>query len=95
MFMSGVAAEELVGLGAHLPREWRRGDETRARKITKRGLHADVQDARLLLRRHWDAVRALAYRLMQEQRVEGQEAEQLIVEHLDANTRLRLRGRAA
>ncbi|MCH7475649.1 MAG: hypothetical protein IIA27_13385 [Gemmatimonadetes bacterium] len=66
-----------------------------ARKHTKRGLHADLQDARLLLGRHWEAVRALAYRLIQEQVVEGQAAEQNIVEHLDANTRLRLRGRAA
>ena len=70
---------------------WSEGDKRKARQGTKHEIIArDLASATSLLKRHWPAVHALARRLMEVQVIDGVEAEQIITDALDANTRLRL-----
>ena len=91
MYLAGRLAEGMAGLGEASPMSWSSGDAKYARKYTKRGVVEDRRTALLVLRRHWPAVRALASALLDRQRIDGDEAEAIIVEHLDLATRSRLR----
>ena len=96
VYVAGAVAEELAGFPPEaLPSRWRDSDETRAAELTRHGVREDSRAAQSLLRRHWAAVQALAYRLLDEPVVDGRSAEEIILANLDANTRVRLRGRVA
>ena len=94
LYVAGRCAEDLAGFRPELLDGWRAGDERQASKLTTRGTWVDRSDVRLTLTRHWSAVKALALRLMEVQRIDGPEAEQIILANLDANTRSRLRAAA-
>ena len=89
--MAGLAAEQLAGCESD---DWSDGDRVKARRISKRWNREDLSAATALLRRHWPAVRALADALLKRQRLDGQEAERIIMGALDANTRARLQSAA-
>ncbi len=93
IYMAGPAGETLV----NIDRQRTEGsDEIHARKLsTQDTILRDLSDAKSLLKRHWSAVHALAQQLITDQSVDGSEAEALIVQHLDSNTRARLKSVAA
>ena len=59
--------------------------------MTRVGIQAERRTAGSLLRHHWDAVRSLTAALLDRQVIPGDEAEAIILQHLDASTRDRLR----
>ncbi len=94
--MAGSVAEELAGFSSDIaPSEWRREDDGRAKDVTRVGIQAERRTARSLLRHHWESVRALASALLDRQVIPGDEAEEIILQHLDASTRDRQRRRVA
>ena len=94
MHLAGSVASEMAGLGEALPKTWSALDHKRAQTCTARGVMQDRHRARATLTRHWPAVKALALRLMEVQRVDGDEATAIIMDALDARTRARLQSAA-
>ena len=89
--MAGLAAEQLAGCESD---DWSDGDRVKSRRISKNWNSQDLQAAKALLQRHWPAVKALASALMQRQRLDGQEAEAIVMGALDERTRARLQSAA-
>ena len=94
MHLAGSVASEMAGLGEANPKSWSALDHKRAQNCTSRGVLQDRLSARAKLKRHWGAVKALATALLEHQRLDGQEAESIIMGALDQNTRARLKAAA-
>ena len=89
--LAGEVAEKMAGVERHILRGYSSSDLARARALNRRGLFEDRALARRLLRDHWPAVLALADELFERQTLQGDEAEQIIRDHLDPAVRDRVR----